>query len=218
MSLILPAEGGCQCGAYATVLRGEPVWLAICHCSECKRQSGAAFGMSLRVHEANVQLTSGAPKRWTGTADSGRLVVCHFCGNCGIRVWHEPVGSGFVHVKPGTLDDPSQLVPRYEGWTRRKVPWLKIDGLEGSFDAQGPSRRPDQRTKLRVRVGRFRRTPGRPQSAHLRRCRTCQRRLADTRTASARHWTERPSLHCRLWTFMAGDLPHRVEGGRSQPF
>ena len=39
---------------------------------------------------------------------------------------------------------PAPRAASYEGWTRRKVPWLKIDGLEGSFDAQGPSRRPDQ--------------------------------------------------------------------------
>jgi hypothetical protein len=145
MSLILPAEGGCQCGNIRYRVMGEPVWLAVCHCSECRRQSGAAFGMSLRLREADVKLISGKPKSWTRTADSGRLVICHFCGNCGIRVWHEPAGSGFFHIKPGTLDDPSRLAPRYEGWTKRKAPWLRIDGLDGSFDEQPSSDRPDQR-------------------------------------------------------------------------
>ena len=32
-----------------------------------------------------------------------------------------------MSVKPGTLDDPSQLAPRYEGWTKRKVPWLVMN-------------------------------------------------------------------------------------------
>jgi hypothetical protein len=36
-SLILPAEGGCQCGNIRYRVMGEPVWLAVCHCSECKR-------------------------------------------------------------------------------------------------------------------------------------------------------------------------------------
>jgi hypothetical protein len=46
-----------------------------------------------------------------------------------------------LHIKPGTLDDASQFAPRYEGWTKRKVPWLTIDGLEASFEEQSPSRR-----------------------------------------------------------------------------
>ena len=34
-------------------------------------------------------------------------------------------------------DDASQLTPRFEGWTKRKVPWLTIVGLEASFETQG---------------------------------------------------------------------------------
>jgi hypothetical protein len=92
--------------------------------------------MSLRMHEADVKLISGVPKRWTRPSDFGGLVNCFFCGTCGTRVWHQPAGSGFLHIKPGTLDDASQLAPRYEGWTKRKVPWLMIDGLEASFEEQ----------------------------------------------------------------------------------
>jgi hypothetical protein len=142
MLLALPSEGGCQCGEIRYRLIGEPVWLAVCHCNECKRQSGGVFGMSLRMHEADVKLISGEPKRWSRPSDSGNLVICYFCGICGNRLWHEPAGSGFLHIKPGTLDDPSQLAPRYEGWTKHKVPWLTIDGLEASFKEQAPSRRP----------------------------------------------------------------------------
>jgi hypothetical protein len=94
--------------------------------------------MSLRMHNADVKLISGELKQWTRPSDSGGLVICHFCGTCGTRVWHEPAGSGFLHIKPGTLDDPSQLAPRYEGWTKRKAPWLAIEGLEASFNEQPP--------------------------------------------------------------------------------
>jgi hypothetical protein len=53
-------------------------------------------------------------------------------------MWHEPAGSGFLHIKPGTLDDSSKLAPRYEGWTKRKAPWLTIDGLKVSHYTQPP--------------------------------------------------------------------------------
>jgi|ERR1700730_4868260 hypothetical protein len=78
MLLALPSEGGCQCGEIRYRLIGEPVWLAVCHCNECKRQSGGVFGMSLRMHEADVKLISGEPKRWSRPSDSGNLVILLF--------------------------------------------------------------------------------------------------------------------------------------------
>jgi hypothetical protein len=144
MPFVIPAEGGCQCGEIRYRLVGEPVWLAVCHCNECKRQSGGVFGMSLRMQKADVELIKGQPKCWTRPADSGNLVACYFCGTCGNRLWHGPGPRGFLHVKPGTLDDPSQLAPRYEGWTKRKAPWLTIQGLERSFEEQSPTPRPTQ--------------------------------------------------------------------------
>jgi hypothetical protein len=71
MSLALPSEGGCQCGEIRYRLTGEPVWLAVCHCNDCKSQSGGVFGMSLRMREADVRLVSGEPKCWTRPAENG---------------------------------------------------------------------------------------------------------------------------------------------------
>jgi len=137
MTFALPAEGGCQCGEIRYRLTGPPEWLAVCHCMNCQRQSGAAFSMSLRMRAPDVQLVSGEPKRWSLLSDDGkRTKICHFCATCGIRVWIGQAGSGFLHVKPGTLDDPSQLAPRFEGFTRSKHPWVTITGLEASFVTQ----------------------------------------------------------------------------------
>ncbi len=141
MSLALPAEGGCQCGEVRYRITGQPIWLTVCHCNECKRQSGGAFGMSLRMRTADVTLIRGSPKRWTRPSDYGDPVICRFCGTCGTRLWHEPAASGFLHIKPGTLDDPSNLAPRFEAWTKRKANWLTITGLEASFDLQPASPR-----------------------------------------------------------------------------
>jgi hypothetical protein len=79
---------------------------------------------------------------WTTRSDSGNPKICCFCGACGTRLWNEPAGSGFVHIKPGTLDDSSTLAPRAEGWTKRKVGWLTVDGLEASFETQPAPRQP----------------------------------------------------------------------------
>ncbi len=129
--------GGCQCGEVRYRLTGEPVFLAVCHCLECQRQSGSAFGMSLRMRVEDVDLHQGTLKRWSRASDMGADVTGCFCGTCGTRIWHEPTAApGFVHIKPGTLDDPSRVWPRHESWTTRKAGWLTLPGLDASFRTQ----------------------------------------------------------------------------------
>ena len=42
-------EGGCQCAKVRYRVDGQPVAVGVCHCTECQRQSGSAFGMSFIV-------------------------------------------------------------------------------------------------------------------------------------------------------------------------
>ena len=132
-----PREGGCQCGAVRYRLEGEPVVLAVCHCSECQRQSGSAFGMSLIVPRRAFQLLSGETKTFTRTAESGRDVACVFCPACGTRVYHVPGLPGDnLNVKPGTLDDRSWLAPAIHVWTKSKQPWVPIPEAVRCFEGQ----------------------------------------------------------------------------------
>jgi hypothetical protein len=120
-------EGGCQCGSVRYRFEGEPVALAICHCSECQRQSGSAFGMSLTVRKEDFELLSGTLKSFTRSADSGRLVTCAFCPECGTRIYHEPqYRKGSINIKPGTFDDVSFLRPMLQVWTIRKHAWVEL--------------------------------------------------------------------------------------------
>lgn len=131
-------EGGCQCGAVRYRLTGEPMMLVVCHCKECQRQSGSAFGMSLVVRTADFELLSGALGRFERSSDSGRKVGVAFCPTCGTRVFHEPERmSGLaLNVRAGTLDDTSALVPAMHVWTRSKQPWVVIPEGVTQFEGQ----------------------------------------------------------------------------------
>jgi hypothetical protein len=134
-------QGGCQCGAIRYRVEGEPVAVAICHCAECQRQSGSAFGMSFVVPKEAFQMTRGSVKTFTRASDSGRPVLCAFCPECGTRIYHEVrYAEGVINVKPGTLDDPSILQPTIEAWTRRKHAWLGLPSDLRSFEGQPPTR------------------------------------------------------------------------------
>ena len=119
-------EGGCQCGAVRYRLEGEPRFLAVCHCKECQRQSGSAFGMSLILPESDVVIT-GELKVFTRETDSGRRIACAFCPECGVRIYHRPEYlEGVLNLRAGTLDDTSGLVPQLHAWTKSKQDWLTL--------------------------------------------------------------------------------------------
>ena len=69
-----PYTGGCQCGSVRYVLTTEPIRLAACHCKECQRQSGSAFGMSMLVNKDSLTVTS-LTKQFTRIAESGNEVT-----------------------------------------------------------------------------------------------------------------------------------------------
>jgi hypothetical protein len=122
---MVETHGGCQCGSIRYRVVGAPLDLVVCHCSECQRQSGSAFGMSLAIRADSFHLLSGKLKSFTVTCDSGRIKTCSFCESCGSRIHHQ-TRKDTLSVKAGTLDDTSSLKPSAHYWTKRKQPWVII--------------------------------------------------------------------------------------------
>ena len=128
-------QGGCGCGAVRYEIEGEPVVLAVCHCRECQRQSGSAFGMSLIVKKEAFRI-SGETRVYRRVADSGNPIDCHFCPTCGVRVFHDPQAlPGTYNVKAGTLDDTAWLAPAVQVWTKSRQPWVTLP--EGLASVEG---------------------------------------------------------------------------------
>ena len=129
-------DGGCQCGSVRYRFEAEPLGLAVCHCTECQRQSGSAFGMSLAVPSDSFRLLRGELKTFTVPCDSGRTKHCAFCPSCGTRIYHRTI-EAVLSIKPGTLDDTTWLSPAAHYWTKRKQPWLQITGGVPCFPDDG---------------------------------------------------------------------------------
>ena len=105
-----PYTGGCQCGSVRYVLTAEPIRVTACHCKECQRQSGSAFGMSMPVRKERLSVT-GSTKQFTRVANSGGEVTGVFCPDCGIRIYNVLKSAlDVLSIKPGTLDDTTCTV------------------------------------------------------------------------------------------------------------
>ncbi|BEV11138.1 GFA family protein [Asticcacaulis sp. DW145] len=133
-----PLSGGCQCGRIRYRLKAMPVVFYLCHCTHCQKQSSSAYGESIRVRAADIEI-EGQPKGFHVQAESGAQKVCEFCPDCGTRLFHgrRPEGETF-NIKGGTLDDAAWLRPAGHIWTRSRQAFVTIGADELSFD-KGPA-------------------------------------------------------------------------------
>src|SRR4030095_13489804 len=116
-------SGGCQCGSIRYLAPRKPLGLYICHCTECRKQSASAFGLSFIVRRDTLKVVHGRPAFWTRQTVSGHTLECAFCSSCGSRLWHQ--SSGYpetVNVKAGSLDQSVDLTDAVHIWTSSKLP------------------------------------------------------------------------------------------------
>jgi hypothetical protein len=119
--------GGCQCGAVRYEATGPILELYVCHCAECRRQSASAFGISAIVARDGLRIAKGKPRLWSRPTDGGRTLDCHFCPDCGARLYHgarERLDT--VSLKGGSLDRPPDLTHAVHIWISRKLPGVVI--------------------------------------------------------------------------------------------
>jgi hypothetical protein len=112
--------GSCRCGSVNYGVTGEPLRIGICHCTDCRQESGSAFTF-FGIWPASAFSSTGE------TADhEGR----RFCPVCGSRMFS--VDDVEAEIKLGSLSDaPTGMRPSYELWVKRRESWLgPLEGAE----------------------------------------------------------------------------------------
>lgn len=122
----IPFSGGCQCNQVRYNVLEGPIRLTACHCKQCQKQSGSAFGLSLLIKKNAIEL-SGTLKKFDRIADSGNHNTGYFCPNCGNRIYNRPHRlNELLNLKPGTLDDTQWLYPEFSQWMKSAQGWVVI--------------------------------------------------------------------------------------------
>lgn len=122
--------GGCFCGAIRYTLSGEPTFVALCHCRDCRRSAGAPMVAWAMFPDAALTVTGGQPK----TINSSGTAMRSFCADCGTGLFYRnaAVVAGMVDVQTATLDDPEALPPMLQSQLAERLGWMAhIDELPG---------------------------------------------------------------------------------------
>lgn len=139
--------GRCLCGEVRFEARGEPLWVAHCHCHSCRRNTGGPVTTFVGYRREQLSYLSGERR----TYESSPGVRRRFCGTCGTPLSYEADRcADEIHLYVSTLDHPSRFEPGLHVHFEEKVGWLELnDDLprydHGSRDAEpsswGPLRR-----------------------------------------------------------------------------
>ena len=116
--------GSCWCGAVRYEARGAPAFVGLCHCADCRKESGSTGIYYGSWRAGDFAVTAGSDGYTTYRGRS-------FCKTCGSRLFSGyGRNNGGVDVRLGSLDGaPCHLVPLREDWVRRRELWFKqIDG------------------------------------------------------------------------------------------
>ena len=119
-------KGGCFCGRIRYEAASAPFHETSCHCSICRRTTGAPFVAWFSVPRSAFRFVAGEPARSKSTAKGTRS----FCPRCGTQLTFELEGLDEVDVTTCSLDDPSALPPKDHTWTASRLAWIRLgDGL-----------------------------------------------------------------------------------------
>lgn len=120
-------EGGCNCGAIRYRLTGDPLVVAICHCTNCRRQSGSAFSVNVVMRADAMAMTGNVATYEDADTESGSPVLRQYCAQCGSPIRSlSTAAPNIAIVKAGTADDPARFVPAMHVWTDTALPWVDI--------------------------------------------------------------------------------------------
>jgi hypothetical protein len=140
-SVKLPLLGGCVCGAVRYSVNSAPVLAYACHCHNCQKRSGSAFGLTVIAPSDGLSVTGPVyPLRVPGVQAEHTL-----CSKCFGRLFAiRDAAPAYVNLRAGSLDDAGWVKPGAQTWTESALPWAVIPDVPAvpgeSFDLERLSR------------------------------------------------------------------------------
>ena len=114
-------KGGCFCGKVRYEFSGSDYPIANCHCSMCRKTSGAPFVAWAVVPNSAFTYTAGTPTT-LNSSESGTRYFCNACGTPIACTNNEH--PDIIDVTVGSLDHPENFPPTMEVFEDSRLPCI----------------------------------------------------------------------------------------------
>jgi len=130
--------GSCLCGSirYQVAMDDKVDTVVFCHCTRCRKWSGAAFNVAITIKANEFTLLTGQDKIKAFTING---VNRYFCRECGSNLFTvRDNNKTFYRLRIGTLDTPIYPKQKIHIYTDSKANWDTIcdGGIEFSENIQ----------------------------------------------------------------------------------
>jgi len=116
------ATGGCLCGTIRYEAFGPGNHATLCHCSSCRRASGAPLVAWVTFGRTDFRFTTSPPTSF----ESSTGVTRTFCPKCGSPLTYARDDlADEIDVTLATLDHPETMPPADHTWDDERLPWLE---------------------------------------------------------------------------------------------
>jgi len=123
-------RGSCLCGGIRFEVDPPFLWASYCHCSRCRKHSGADHGVQARVPREQFRLLQGEELISVYRPGDGRVKA--FCSVCGSSLFGNEWPDGDqIGVRLGAFDDDPGIRPEFHTFVDSQPPWSEVpdDGL-----------------------------------------------------------------------------------------
>ena len=120
-------KGGCLCGAVKYEVTGEPKRFYHCHCSRCRKATGAGHASNLFLQPAALKWLSGEEQIRSFKVPEAKRFTNSFCATCGSRLPRQAAGTDIVMIPCGSLDDEVPIRPQARIFSGSRASWSCAD-------------------------------------------------------------------------------------------
>jgi hypothetical protein len=118
----------CACGQASISVKALPTTHGVCHCTNCKRRTGSAFGVSAYFDRSDVVQKQGNTSIYSFHHDTqNHDQERHFCVKCGTTLfWYVSTLPEKIGIAGGCFANEGLPEPTYSVTDDKRERWLSL--------------------------------------------------------------------------------------------
>lgn len=119
----------CCCGSAIVEIEGKPEISAVCHCDDCKKRTGSAFGWSVYVQKEAFKHIAGNLSAYViEKSEQYGKQERYFCEVCGTTLfWKASSVSHLIGIAGGCFEAKESVLPQGQANTDSKLCWVNLE-------------------------------------------------------------------------------------------